>query len=343
MVLVSIVQVYYSAGLIGIFDQYDRPSADHQTAPISGRASGARPFRQGGRRLLRHPVDALGGAARAGDPARHDAGRAHAARGPLHRARREDRRQGGARPARGRRAGRDGARGGPAAARRAADGRHPDHRAVPAPGDAAAAARANGRASSSTCARRPARPRARRCIAASSTACCSPSPSPAATSIPRRCSTTRCSSPSRRARRRAATPVEVGRDRREPHAPPRGRPLPQGPCAVGLQPPRSARARGDDGHLAAHAGADGRQRPRPDLHPGNGDRGRDPRRHPRRREAAQLRSRLPPHRPDLAPVQPARERVPAARGRRCAGSCATCIPGIGAVERTTAPAASSRR
>ena len=88
---------------------------------------------------------------------------------------REDRRQGGAGPARERGAGRPGAGRGPAAAWRAADGRHPDHRAVPAAGDAAAAARA-WPSSSFSCARKPARPPATRSTAASSIACCWPCP-----------------------------------------------------------------------------------------------------------------------------------------------------------------------
>ncbi len=57
------------------------------------------------------------------------------------------------------------------------------------------------------------------------------------------------------------------RDRREAHAAARGRPLPQGPCALRLQPAGPARPCGDDGDLAAHVGADGRQWPRRDLHP----------------------------------------------------------------------------
>ena len=41
---------------------------------------------------------------------------------------------------------------------------------------------------------------------------------------------------------------------------------------VGLQPARAARRRDDDGHVAAHVGADGRQRAWADLRPGDGDR-----------------------------------------------------------------------
>ena len=114
-----------------------------------------------------------------------------------------------------------------------------------------------------------------RCTVASSIACCSPFPSAAATSTMRCCSKTPCSSPFRAARRRRR-----GRSRR-PHrresaAAARGWPLPQGPRAVGLQPARASGPCRDDGHLAAHAGADGRQRPRSDVRPGDGDRGRNP-------------------------------------------------------------------
>ena len=50
-----------------------------------------------------------------------------------------------------------------------------------------------------------------------------------------------------------------------PAAAARGWPLPEGPCARRLQPARAARRGGDAGHLAAHPGADGRQRARPDA------------------------------------------------------------------------------
>ena len=72
---------------------------------------------------------------------------------------------------------------GPAASRRAAHGRDPDHRAVPAADDAAAAARAMAGAEALSARGDQPAPPARRCTAASSIACCSPSPSPAATSI----------------------------------------------------------------------------------------------------------------------------------------------------------------
>ena len=200
---------------------------------------GAWPFRQGRRRLLRHPVDAVGRPARARDAARRHLGRAHAPRRPLHRAGREDRRQGGSRAARGRGTRRDGPRRRPAAARRAADGRDPDHRPVPAAGDASAAARrmaepqalpARGNQPGGVrgAAPRPARLRAAR-------------------SCPTRCGDVdsaplfddrlfvafpRGEAPARRHGRRRC-------DRREPDAAARGRPLPQGPCAVGLQPARA--------------------------------------------------------------------------------------------------------
>ena len=59
-------------------------------------------------------------------------------------------------------------------------------------------------------------------------------------------------------------------DRRGQAAAARGRPLPQGPCPVRLQPARAARRGGDPRHLAAHPGADGRQWPGHDPGPGNG-------------------------------------------------------------------------
>ena len=65
-----------------------------------------------------------------------------------------------------------------------------------------------------------------------------------------------------------------------------------------------------------------------DLRPGDGDRGRDPRRHRRRRPAAAVRSRLPPDRADLAPLEPARERVPAARRQRFAQIVGEVIPDV---------------
>ena len=92
---------------------------------------------------------------------------------------------------------------------RAADGRDSDDRAIPAAGDASAAAQAMARASSSTCAKRPAARRARRFIAASSTASCSPCPSPAATSTHAVVRRPACSSPSRAARRRGDASVEA--------------------------------------------------------------------------------------------------------------------------------------
>ena len=194
--------------------------------------------------------------------ARRDAGRAHAPGGPLHRARREDRGQGGPRSARGARnwpkwraprASRSTASCGWASSR-------PSRRSCCR--RCCRGCAANGPTSSCTCARRPAARPARRSIAASSTACCSPCPSPAARSISAVCSTIRlfvAFPPGEAPRERLGR----GRDdRREPAAAARGRPLPQGSCAVGLQPARAARAGGDDGHVAAHAGADGRQRPR---------------------------------------------------------------------------------
>ena len=47
--------------------------------------------------------------------------------------------------------------------------------------------------------------------------------------------------------------------------------------------------------------------------PGHGDRGRNPRRAPASTRSRSVRSRLPPDRADLAPLEPARRRVPAAR------------------------------
>ena len=81
-----------------------------------------------------------------------------------------------------------------------------------------------------------------------------------------------------RSRRRAC------HDRREPPADARRRALPEGPCPLRLQPAGATRRSGDDGHVAAYARADGRQRPRPDLRPRNGDR----RRHPVRARASML-------------------------------------------------------
>ena len=77
--------------------------------------------------------------------------------------------------------------------------------------------------------------------------------------------------PARR-RGRPARHGDARRDRRDQPAAARGRPLPQGPCPFRLQPARAARRGGDPRHLAAHARADGRQRPRHHSRPGNGGR-----------------------------------------------------------------------
>ena len=61
--------------------------------------------------------------------------------------------------------------------------------------------------------------------------------------------------------------------------------LEDGHC-LGLQPAGASRPCGDDGNVFAHAGADGRQRPRADLHPGDGDRCRHSRWHRGRCQAA---------------------------------------------------------
>jgi LysR family hydrogen peroxide-inducible transcriptional activator len=273
-----------SIGLIGFFN--DRPPADHQAAAISRRAAPARPFRQGRRGLLRHPVDAVGRPARARDAARRHPGRAHPPRRPLH-----------------------------AAGQKIAD---KAVRVLRECEELADMARAEGqplhgelrmgviptiapfllpamlprlreqwpslklylREETSQAACDALHRGQLDCVLlALPFACGDVDSAPCSTTAVRRL-------PARRGAARRDRSSR--RDRREPAAAARGRPLPQGPCAVRLQPARAARRGGDDGHLAPHAGADGRQRPRPDLRPGDGDRGRHPRRHRGRRPAAAL-------------------------------------------------------
>ena len=113
-------------------------------------------------------------------------------------------------------------------------------------------------------------------------------------------------------RRRRAMPRRG--DRRDPAAAARGRPLPEGSCARRLQPARTARRGGDARHLAAHARADGRQRPR--------------------RHAAARRWRSTPASSTIPTSSPARSmpttrragsRWPGARASRAIGSSA-CSP-----------------
>ena len=125
-----------------------------------------------------------------------------------------------------------------------------------------------------------------------------------------------CSSPSRAAkRRRAARSTAATIDENRLLLLEDGHCLKDHALSACNRPELRAACR-DDGHLAAHAGADGRQRPWPDLHAGHGDRRRDPRRAP-----ASTRGRWAPiigYRRialDLAPLEPPRERVPAARAR----------------------------
>ena len=116
-------------------------SPDHQAASVSDSAASAPSFRSRGGVDQRHAVDPFGRPARARNAARHDAGRAHAAGHLLHADRREDRRQGLYRPARGGRAFQDGGDRRQAALRRAAARGHPDHRALSAAAAAPRAAR----------------------------------------------------------------------------------------------------------------------------------------------------------------------------------------------------------
>ena len=261
--------------VIGIFDQMivHLPTLKQLQYLVALRRH--RPFRQRRRGLLRHPVDAVRRHPRARDPARRDPGRAHPPRRPLHRARRANRRQGAsascARP-----------RNWPTWPAPQGQPLHGELRMGVIPTIApfllptmlprlrAAMARAQALPARGD---QPARP-ATRFTAASSTACCSPFPSLAAKSRMRGLFDDRLFVAFPRGEAPTAPTVDAGCDRRRPAAAARGRPLPQGPCAVRLQPARASRPGGDDGHLAAHAGADGRQRARPDLHPGNGDRGR---------------------------------------------------------------------
>ena len=144
-------------------------------------------------------------------------------------------------------------------------GRDPDHRAVPSPGDAAAASQAMARASSSTCARKPASAACEAlhrgqldCVLLALPFACGEVDCALLFDDPLFVAFPRGEAP-------AATIGRGRRHRREPAAAARGRPLPQGPCAVGLQPARASRPCGDDGNVAAHAGADGRQWARPDV------------------------------------------------------------------------------
>ncbi len=186
--------------------------------------------------------------------------------------------------------------------------------------------RANGRASSSTCARRPARPPARRSTADSSTACCSPSPTPAARSIPRRCSTIRCSSPSRAAKPRAArTSTSPAIDENRMLLLEDGHCLKDHALSACNRPDLRAHAAmmGTSLHtlvqmvdnglgvtfipsMAIEAGIlEGTQ---VDAKP------------------LTLRPRLPADRADLAPVEPARSASSSCSPRRCARSCSTSVP-----------------
>ena len=204
-----------------------------------------RPFRQGGGSLLRHPVDPVGRPARARESAaRSDPGRAHPAGRPLHSARRQDRREGACASCARRRSWPTWP--GPRASRCTGElrmgviptiapfllptmlprlrGEWPSLKLYPARGDQPGGLR--GAAS------RPARLRAAR-----------PALRAAATSTTAPCSTTRSSSPSRAAKRRADATRRAGGDRREPAAAARRRPLPEGSCALRLQPARTARRR----------------------------------------------------------------------------------------------------
>ena len=78
-----------------------------------------------------------------------------------------------------------------------------------------------------------------------------------------------------------------------------------GSCSVGMQPAGAAPKATADGHFAAHVGADGRQRPRPDLRAGDGNR-RHPRRNGDRRAATAFALQLPAHR--ASPGKSARAR-----------------------------------
>ena len=100
-------------------------------------------FGKRGRGLLRHPIDPFGRPARAGEPARRRAGRTNPPRGPLHAARRRrSRKRHCASCARAEEL-TDMARAeGKPLHGELRHGRHPDHRALPASGDASAAARA---------------------------------------------------------------------------------------------------------------------------------------------------------------------------------------------------------
>ena len=99
----------------------------------------------------------------------------------------------------------------------------------------------------------------------------------------------RCLSRQRNARSRY--PGER-RHRRRSAAAARGWPLPEGSRSRRLQPARPARRREDDGHVAPHLSADGRQRPWADLPPRHGGPRRNPRRHVDRLARLEARARL---------------------------------------------------
>ena len=236
-----------------------------QAASISSGAPPLRAFRQGGVRLLRHPVDAVCGPSRARGLARGDPGRADSATGSLHCARREDRRQGDPRSPRGRRA--------CAKWREPKDSRFmasfrmgviptiapfllpamlprlrsewPDLKLYLREETSSAACEALHRGQLD-------------CVLLALPFNCGEVDSallfddPLYVAFP----------PGEAPRGRLGRGRE---DRREPPAPARGWPLPQGSCAFRLQPARDPRQRLDDGHIAAHARADGRQRARSDL------------------------------------------------------------------------------
>ena len=96
------------------------------------------------------------------------------------------------------------------------------------------------------------------------------------------CSTIRCSSPIPQAKPRGqarSTAAEIDENRLLL--------LEDGHCLKdhalsACNRPELRAQRGDDGYVAAHARADGRQRPWPHLRAGHGDRGRHPCGHPRR-------------------------------------------------------------
>jgi DNA-binding transcriptional LysR family regulator len=86
-------------------------------------------------------------------------------------------------------------------------------------------------------------------------------------------------------------------------------------CAGRLQPPGTACLGHDDGHLAAHAGADGGQWPRADIAARNGDPRRLAARHAGGSAPAESQERIPPDRAAVAQGFPARGGVSPAGAR----------------------------